>query len=380
MIQVIFSLDYEIHGNGEGCPHQLMVQPTDRLLRLLAQYGARLTIMADIGEILKFKEYAERHGTDKFHYHAIAAQLQRAVQTGHDVQLHIHASYFNASHDGRRWVQDWSEYDFAGLEPRRMSELVRVGKQFLESLLQPVKSDYRCTVFRAANWSVSPSANVVQALLENQIHIDTSVFKYGIREGLVNFNYHSAPSEMLPWRADPEALWREHPQGPLWEVPIYAEHRRLGAFLSWNRVYRALLGRLHRVPSTSEDTAHGRTSPPQSFVSRRRRLVRLLGRHAWKADFNQCTGAQLIRALQRAATRHPVGEHPLPFVLIGHSKLFNAWNEYSLRPFLSHIAANSDRFGFGTYASLQLPVPGKLPPDRVTKITCGSPYFQPTDN
>jgi hypothetical protein len=353
VVNVIFSLDYEIHGNGEGCPRQLMVEPTDRLLRLFDEFGGKLTILADIGEILKFKEYAAEHGTDKFHYQAIAAQLQRAVRGGHDVQLHIHSSYFNARHDGQCWVQDWSEYNFAGLDPSRMTQMIGIGKKFLEELLQPAKPDYRCTVFRAANWSVSPSPNVVRALLEHQIHIDTSIFKYGVRQGLVNFDYHTAPSEMLPWLADTNALWRENPQGRIWEVPIYSEHRRLGAFLSLNRVYRAVLGRFHRVPGSLPQPADAASAPRPP--SRTQRLARLLGRHAWKADFNQCTGVQLIRALKRGAARHDPKSGPVPFVLIGHSKLFTAWNERSVRPFLAFVAANGNRFRFGTYDSLGLP-------------------------
>src|SRR5262249_59510414 len=127
MLQVLFTLDYEIHGNGEGCPHELMVEPTVRLLNLFDDFGAKLTIMADVGEILKFKEYAEQHGKDAFHYSAIVAQLQDAVRRGHDVQLHLHPSYFNAKHDGHRWAQDWSEYNFAALSEERLNHLVRVG-------------------------------------------------------------------------------------------------------------------------------------------------------------------------------------------------------------------------------------------------------------
>src|SRR5579864_3962361 len=128
MVNVIFTLDYEIHGNGEGCSCELMVEPTERLLRLFDEFGAKLTIMADIAEILKFKEYAEKQGRDDYHYDGIVAQLQRAVRGGHDVQLHIHSSYFNATHDGRHWAQDWSEYDFASLNPDRMSEMIEKGK------------------------------------------------------------------------------------------------------------------------------------------------------------------------------------------------------------------------------------------------------------
>src|ERR1039457_1927212 len=114
MLNVIFTLDYEIHGNGEGCPHELMIEPTERLLRLFGEYGAKLTIMADVAEILKFKEFPSQNARDDYHYQDIIAQLRGAVSGGHDVQLHLHASYFNATHDGQKWVQDWAEYDFAG--------------------------------------------------------------------------------------------------------------------------------------------------------------------------------------------------------------------------------------------------------------------------
>src|SRR4051812_37680272 len=68
MLNLLFTLDYEIHGNGDGCPNDLMVEPTNRLLDLFDRYGAKLTIMADVAEILKFREYKEQTGRDDYHY------------------------------------------------------------------------------------------------------------------------------------------------------------------------------------------------------------------------------------------------------------------------------------------------------------------------
>jgi hypothetical protein len=352
MLKVLFTLDYEIHGNGEGCSHQLMLEPTARMLRLFDEFGAKLTIMADIAEILKFKDFAERLGRDEYHYNSIVNQLQAAVRTGHDVQLHIHSSYFNASHDGQRWVQDWSEYNFAGLRPERLDEMVRVGKEFLESTLQPVCPSYRCSVFRAANWSVSPSKNVVEALLANGISIDTSVFKYGRRNGMVSFDYSSAHSDMLPWRARRDAIWAEDPRSRLWEVPIYSENRWLPAFVTPNRVYRVISSRTRRVvPIYPAEPSTSAAKEPSGLLSRFGLCTK---RHAWKADFNQCTGRQLIRALARAEKRYSLSKEPLPFVLIGHSKLFTRMNERSLRPFLAHVVRHPNRFGFGTFGALGL--------------------------
>jgi hypothetical protein len=353
MLKIVFTLDYEIHGNGEGCPDALMIDPTRRLLQLLEHYGAKLTIMADIAEILKFKEYAGQQKGDDYHYHDIVSQLQEAVRRGHDVQLHIHSSYFNATHDGRRWMQDWGEYDFAGLSLGRMCLMVKQGREFLESILRPVKADYRCIAFRAANWSVSPPGNVVRALLQNDIKIDTSIFKYGRRNGLVKFDYSGACSNLVPWPASEADLCLRDDRGQLWEFPIYSENRWLGAFLSPNRVYRALQGRRHRIPGQT-DAAPGRPSKgPAEKKSFLDKLSVLTKKHAWKADFNQCTGAQLIAALRRAERKIEGLSEDVPFILIGHSKIFNSWNESSLRPFLEFVAQNKGRFGFETFGFFQ---------------------------
>jgi hypothetical protein len=337
-----------------------MVEPTRRMLDQFDAYGGKLTIMADVAEILRFKEHAETTGRDGFHYHAIADQLRDAVRREHDVQLHLHSSYFNARCQGGRWSQDWSEYNLASLPLERLFWMVKCGKDFLESLLQPVDPDYRCIAFRAANWAASPSRNLVQALVANGFAIETSVFKNGRREGLVSFDYSGAPSELVPWKVREADICHADGNGALTEFPIYCEQRWLGAFLTRHRVHRVLLSRRHRV--SPDDAPNGKGSsvsagPRQGVLFKAARLVR---RHAWKADFNQCTGRQLVRALERAHARYSPVAGDLPFVLIGHSKLFSRANERSLRPLLAHIARHSSRFQPATFAAFEL---DRLPSD-----------------
>jgi hypothetical protein len=343
MLNVIFTLDYEIHGNGEGDPYQLMVEPTSRLLDLFDQYGAKLTIMADVAEILKFGEYRDRFGRDDYHYQAIISQLQDAIVRGHDVQLHLHCSYFNAQFENGSWKQDWSEYNFAGLSEERINQVLQIGKSFLEDQLRPVDPAYRCYAFRAANWSVNPSRNVVRGLINNGFRIDTSVFKFGRRSGLVSFDYSHAPSNVGPWLADEDDICRENKSGKLLEVPIYSERRWLGAFVSLNRLNRVVSSRAHRLQQNGTG-ANG--SKPASRLGK---FLMPFRRHAWKADFNQCTGRQLSRALTRASVRH-LGRNQatLPFVLIGHSKLFSRANEHDLDIFLRQVKQSPDSWKFGT--------------------------------
>lgn len=346
MLRTIFTLDYEIHGNGDGCPRTLMVEPTERLIRLFDEYGAKLTIMADVAEILKFKEYKEEAGRDDYSFDAIVDQLCSALSGGHDIQLHLHSSYFKAQYDQGRWRQEWSEYNFAELPYDRMVWMVRTGKEFLETLLRPVNQSYRCIAFRAANWSVSPSRNVVNALLENDIRIDTSVFKGGRRQGAVNFDYSIAHHHLRPWPVSPDDICHYAADSRLWEIPIYAEQRPITAFFSINRFYRALLGKAHRIPVIPSSEQMGQPTTKNTKPT----WPVLLRKYAWKADFNQCSGRQLMNALLRAEKQTSATEI-VPFVLIGHSKLFTSLNRTKLRPFLEFVRKQGMRFNFGTFAN-----------------------------
>jgi hypothetical protein len=359
MLDVVFTLDYEIHGNGDGSPWELMVEPTRRLLMQLDRHGAKLTIMADVAEIIRFRQHLEETGRDDFHYRAVAEQLKAAVAGGHDVQLHIHPSYFNATFDGG-WSQDYSEYDIASLSSERLDEVIGVGKGFLEDLLTLIDPGYQCVAFRAANWSMHPSPAIVDALVKHGIRLDSSVFKYGHRNSLVSFDYRHAHSALVPWPVDRNDICRLDPHGRLTEVPIYCERRRLAHFLSLNRLWRAAQTRRHAV-ARSRASAEERPSVASGMdvsvrsngISKVRKLGSLVfGQHAWKLDFNQCSGRQLVAGLERVAERYDAPDKEMPLVLIGHSKTYNRLNERQLEPFLTYVRGHPERFRFSSLRDL----------------------------
>jgi hypothetical protein len=357
MFNVLFTLDYEIHGSGMGSPRELMVEPTARMLRQFDRHGAKLTILADVAEILKFKEYLEEHGQDRFGYEEVAEQLRTAVATGHDVQLHLHSAYFKGRWDEEQglWRQDYGEYDLARLGRERLDELIGRGRDFLEQLLRPVKPDYRCFAFRAANWSMHPSPDIVGALVDQGFTVDTSVFKHGRYDELVHFDYTYAHSDLVPWPVDPSDVCHRDAAGRLFEFPIYCELQPIWTFLTVNRVYRVGAQLLNPLPAEdqllAEEGEAGAPSLPARLMGAAQRLITP---QPWKADFNQCTGRQLVSCLQRAERRYGHINEVLPFVLIGHSKTFTKINELSLRPFLRYIEDHPDRCCFGTFGDFDL--------------------------
>src|SRR5437870_5387884 len=99
------------------------------------------------------------------------------------------------------------------------------------------------------------------------------------------------------------------------EFPIYSEHRTIAPFLTANRVFRVLLSNRHRIPNARADRPDAAEKDPGGKRHFVHWLSLLTQRHAWKADFNQCTGRQLIQALHRAECKCAGIRTDLPFVL-----------------------------------------------------------------
>ena len=334
-----FTLDYEIHGNGDGNPIDLMVEPTYRLMDMLEQYNQRLTIMADVAEILCFKRYWEQTGKDDFHVQEVEQQLCDAIRRGHDVQLHVHSSYFKAVWNGEHFDQCIEEYNMAALSYERITEMLSQSVKYLEDLLQPIQSDYKVWLFRAANWSMMPTPTLYQVLVEHGITHDTSVYKGGCQGGNVCYDYRHAYDNLLTYRASSKDINLQDPAGDLWEMPIYTEMRPFWDFISPIRIFRMVRAKFHK---------HKHQSQPQSATdkndNRKLSLRSFFVKSPLKMDFNQVNGKGLIRMMKnimRRAKREQIEN--LDIVLIGHSKTFVPYNEKTLRPFLQWLEQHPSR-------------------------------------
>lgn len=333
-----FTLDYEIHGNGDGNPMDLMVEPTYRLMDMLEQYNQRLTIMADVAEILCFHRYWQQTGRDDFHVQEIEQQLYDAIRRGHDVQLHIHSSYFKAEWNGEHFDQCIEEYNMAALSYERITEMVSQSVKYLEDLLQPIQSDYKVWLFRAANWSMMPTPILYKVLTEYGITHDTSVYKGGCQGGNVCYDYRNAHDNLLSYQASSQDINIYDPAGQIVEMPIYTEMRPFWDFISPIRIFRMVRAKFHK---------HKHQSQPQSVTAdkndnRKLSLRSFFVKSPLKMDFNQVNGRGLIRMMKnimRRAKREHL-EH-VDVILIGHSKTFVPYNEKTLRPFLEWIKHNS---------------------------------------
>lgn len=333
-----FTLDYEIHGNGDGDPMSLMVEPTYRLMNLLERYGQRVTIMADVAEIMAFKRVPE--WADKVA--AIEHQLGEAIRRGHDVQLHIHSSYFKSQWDGHHFDQCIDEYNMAALPIERIDEMVGESVRYLENLLRPIQPDYKVWLFRAANWSMMPTENLYKVLVRHGITHDTSVYKGGCQGGNVSYDYREAYDNLVSYPASSKDINRYDAEGQIVEMPIYTEMRPFWAFVSPIRMFRMVRAKFHKHKHAAVQTA---VSVQANKGDNRKLSIKSFFRLSpLKMDFNQVSGRGLIRMMKNIERRCDAAD----VVLIGHAKTFVPYNERTLEPFLKWVEKKIDKYTFDT--------------------------------
>ena len=196
-LNLIITVDYEIFGNGSGSVDHCMIAPTETMMSIVEKHAARICLFVDVCEYWAFKEVFEQGLTKENNALKIENQLKDAVKRGHDVQLHFHPQWLDYKFGNGQWElnQDyWRLPEVEKLQGWTIKKLFEKGKRTLEEMLQPVKSNYKCDVFRAGAWCVQPEEEVLSAMSDLGFRIESTVApgkKYD--DGRTVYDFSSVP-------------------------------------------------------------------------------------------------------------------------------------------------------------------------------------------
>lgn len=227
MIELVFTVDYEIFGNGEGSLEKLVLEPCRRLQAIFDAHSERLVVFVEVAEL----EMIHRHGTD----HAVARILQQVRdlrRTGHEIGLHVHPQWYNARYEGGKWQLDYGEYNLCLLPEERIAQIINRAVLYLQELLE--EPDFIPRSFRAGNWLVQPTSSLSLALAEKGIRVDSSVFKGG-RQRQHGMDFRPAMKNGYYWTFADDVNTAT-PEGIMWEFPTYSRMVPLWRMASSKRV------------------------------------------------------------------------------------------------------------------------------------------------
>lgn len=173
-IYLALTHDWELRGDGSGDIEQIQFAPLRRLLEIYAKFDARTTILPDVMQQLAFRRSENAHPELKRLGDSWDQHLREAFLQHHDIQLHLHPQWLNAEYEDGDWHPrgDWSILNY---ERETAYEMLASGKQYLEALLTPIDSSYRCLAFRAGALAAAPSAHLFDSLARLGIELDVSI-------------------------------------------------------------------------------------------------------------------------------------------------------------------------------------------------------------
>ena len=129
MIACIFTIDYEIYGNGEGDLRELVFDPTQRLTELFDKWNAKFVNFVEAAEFEKIEEYRTDDAIGD-----IRKQIRHLYEQGHEVALHLHPQWFNARHQQGKWLLDSTEYNLCALPLEQITRLVNQAVRYLSEV------------------------------------------------------------------------------------------------------------------------------------------------------------------------------------------------------------------------------------------------------
>ena len=174
MIECIFTIDYEIYGNGEGSLRELVYEPAERLMAAFRKWKSCFVPFVEVAEL----EILEAKGTDSA-IDLVKKQLRNFYNEGFELGLHLHPQWYNAHHENGRWLLDYSEYNLCTLSRERVVQIIDRALAYLRRIL--AVADFTPVSFRAGNWLFQPTQTVAHVLVERGIKVDSSVFKGGLQ-------------------------------------------------------------------------------------------------------------------------------------------------------------------------------------------------------
>jgi hypothetical protein len=297
MIECIFTIDYEIYGDGQGSLRDLIYDPAEKLKAVFEKEKARFVLFVEVAEL----EVIEAAGTDPA-IGRVRQQIRDFHRDGFEIGLHLHPQWYNARRKNGRWELDYSEYNLCTLPRDRIVQIIDRAIAYLRDVLGA--ADFTPLSFRAGNWLFKPTQPAAEVLAARGIKVDSSVFKGGVRHQY-QLDYRRALRNGDYWFFSDQVDLPD-PEGALLEFPI---HTRMVPF--WKMIKPKRINSRHIGIGTAQ--------------SGRETLCRLVDflryRHPLKLDFCCMTLSELTQMVDAAIEEDRWKPSTCkPIVAIGHTK------------------------------------------------------------
>lgn len=328
-MKTLITLDHELFfGRRTGSIEKCLVEPFNALRPSIESRGGKACLFLDAGFVLRLRSEAASSDMLRREYDTLCRHLDGVTKSGHELQLHVHPHWEDCRWEDGQWKMRLDRYrlhDFSA------SDINQIVADYTNLIAEFVPHE-TIRAYRAGGWVLQPFRKISDALWNNGIRIDSTVFHNGVSESKTHvFDFSGAPS-LSKWRFDSDPLV-EVPQGRFLEIPI-ASH------LVWPGFFWKLA--MSRKLKVAADKSFGDGSAislsPKDML---RKLlwpsVSVVSIDGRKTSFLQAAFDEWKRAGRE------------DFVIIGHPKALTRRSIADLDLFLERNLDDIDIVGYGGY-------------------------------
>jgi len=214
MIEFVFTVDYEIYGNGEGSLRELVYLPSEQLRSTFLRHNARFVVFAEVAQL----EMIEAFRSDP-DIESTKSQLREFRAAGFELGLHIHPWWYGARHEAGKWTLNYDAYNLCTQPEERIDEIIERSIGYLRGFLD--EPDFTPISFRAGHLLFQPTKPLSRILVEKGIKLDSSFYRGGLWHQH-KLDYRKSPKNEPYWRFG-EDITVSDPGGALLEIPIYTQ-------------------------------------------------------------------------------------------------------------------------------------------------------------
>lgn len=269
-------------GSDSGTVENSLIRPMRKLLDIIQSRGMKITVFWDVMHYYRLCQLAPEVPDLALDKELIENQIKQLVEQGHDIQMHLHPHWLDASWDGYKWIFDYKRYTIQSLDkredptdPNTILGCVTAARQTIENLCKEVDPAYKVSAFRAGSNSTIPFDSLREALKCNRIFIDSSAAKGLLRSNsFAPVDYTWMPDiQYYPFDASPIVF---DSNGEFWEFPIETI-----PFPFYHRIWFGLIekfkyfdsGRYGDGKGLGEKYVKPRKTLAQRFKTRKRKLT-----------------------------------------------------------------------------------------------------------
>lgn len=323
-IHLALTHDWELRGDGSGDIEQIQFAPLRQLLDIYAKFSARTTILPDVMQQMAFRRCESKHPDLKPLADLWDEHARDAFRQGHDIQLHLHPQWRSAEYANGRWQlnRDWSILTYDRDDAYAM---LAEGKQYLESLLQPFDSSYRCLAFRAGALAAAPSAHLFKSLAHLGMQLDVSIAAgVFVNDHNLQLDYRNCEETFLPFYPTMEDARKvSNKPEPVVCVPLnhfFGSRRavtRQNVSLAWREVRR----QRSAAPAAKDAPARNQSSASRFELAYEKLILPLVKRKHFVSDtgrLNYPLMREMLFSIRQRAKASGLAD--VPVVLTNHPK------------------------------------------------------------